>query len=97
MSFYGNVVNPQTFFRSIKPDTGGAISILQEGDILTLAGDGQFITTEKIGDTATIAIKQVVSDGLYLQCKDDPGKWFKLTVNPKGVLEIYEVTKKEAN
>jgi hypothetical protein len=40
MSFYGNVVNPQTFFRSIKPDTGGAISILQEGDILTLAGDG---------------------------------------------------------
>ena len=93
MSFYGNVVNPQTFFRSIKPDTGGAIHILQEGDILTLTGDGQFITTEKVGDNATIAIKQVVNNGLYLQCKDDPNKWFKLTVNSNGVLEIYEVQK----
>lgn len=95
MSFYGNVVNPQAFYKSITVDDKEVLSILEGGDNLTLSGN-EFLTVEKVSESE-IRISPLVLNGLYLQCSDDSNKYFKLTVNSKGVLEIYEMTKKEAN
>ena len=94
MSFYGNVINPPAFFSAIavgpKEDT---LTVIEGGMVLKLIGDGT-ISIDKTNDN-TIQFGQVYSNGLYLQCKDNADKWFKLTVNSKGVLEIYEVTKED--
>lgn len=96
MSFYGNVVNPQTFYRSIKVDSGDVLSILEGGDNLTLSGN-EFLTVEKVSESE-IRISPLVLNGLYLQCSDNPDKYFKIMIDSKGVLSIYEVEeKKEAN
>lgn len=94
MSFYGNVINPPAFFSAIKVGPNEDTLTVKEGTmVLKLVGDGT-ISINKT-DIDTIQFGQVYSNGLYLQCKDDPTQWFKLTVNSKGVLEIYEVTKED--
>jgi hypothetical protein len=100
MSFYGNVVNPPIFFSAIKVDSGETLTVNEAGMVLHLVGDS-FISIDKESNN-TIQIGAIVTDGLYVKSSDwndnDPKtqKYFKLTVNSKGVLEIYEVTK-EAN
>ena len=94
MSFYGNVINPPKFFNAIEVGTGGNIITVDEaGMVLKLIGDGT-ISIDKT-DKSTIQFGQIYSDGLYLQCRDDNTQWFKLTVDSKGVLEIYKVTKED--
>jgi hypothetical protein len=106
MSFYGNVINPPDRFDSIAlgPDQVGrenpTLTVKEGGPVLYLVGDG-FISIDKESNN-TIQIGAIVTDGLYVKSSDwndnDPKtqKYFKLTVNSKGVLEIYEVSK-EAN
>ncbi len=89
MSFYGNVVNPPIFFSAIKVDSGETLTVNEAGMVLKLISDGT-ISINK-ADKDTIQFSQVYSDGLYLQCRNNKDKWFKLTVNSNGVLEIYEV------
>jgi hypothetical protein len=96
MSFYGNVVNPQAFYKSITVDDKEVLSILEGGDNLTLSGN-EFLTVEKVSESE-IRISPLVLNGLYLQCSDDSNKYFKIMIDSKGVLSIYEVEKKkEAN
>jgi hypothetical protein len=95
MSFYGNVVNPQTFYKNIKVDNGDVLSVLEGGDNLVLSGT-DFLSVEKVSESE-IRISPLVLNGLYLQCSDDSNKYFKIMIDSKGVLSIYEVTKKEAN
>lgn len=93
MSFYGNVVNPPVFFSAIKVPNGETLTVNEAGMVLKLIGDGT-ISIDKT-DINTIQFGQIYSDGLYLQCRDDNTQWFKLTVDSKGVLEIYKVTKED--
>lgn len=94
MSFYGNVINPPAFFSAIKVGPNEDTLTVKEGTmVLKLISDGT-ISIDKT-DIDTIQFGQVYSNGLYLQCKDDPTQWFKLTVDSKGVLEIYKVTKED--
>jgi hypothetical protein len=92
MSFYGNVINPPSFFSAIKVGPKeDELTVKEGGMVLKLIGDGT-ISIDKT-DIDTIQFGQIYSDGLYLQCRDDHTQWFKLTVNSNGVLEIYKVTK----
>lgn len=94
MSFYGNVINPPVFFSKIAVGPNeDTISVEEGGLVLKLIGDETISVTKT--DIDTIQFGQVYSNGLYLQCKDDPTQWFKLTVDSKGVLEIYKVTKED--
>lgn len=105
MSFYGNVINPPDRFESIAlgPDQIGrenpTLTVTEGGPVLHLVGDG-FISINKENKN-TIQIGAIISDGLYIKSSDwndnipDTQKYFKLTVNSKGVLEIYEVTKED--
>lgn len=93
MSFYGNVVNPQAFYKSITVDDKEVLSILEGGDNLTLSGN-EFLTIEKVSESE-IRILPLVLNGLYLQCSDNPDKYFKIMIDSKGVLSIYEVTKED--
>ena len=106
MSFYGNVINPPDRFSAIALglDQIGrenpTLTVEEGGPVLHLVGDS-FISINKENKN-TIQIGAIISDGLYIKSSDwndnipDTQKYFKLTVNSKGVLEIYEVTK-EAN
>lgn len=94
MSFYGNVINPPVFFSAIKVGPNeDELTVKEGGMVLKLISDGT-ISIDKT-DIDTIQFNQVCSNGLYLQCKDNENKWFKLTVNSNGVLEIYEVEEKK--
>ncbi len=97
MSFYGNVINPPVFFSKIAVGPNeDTVSVEEGGLVLKLIGDETVSVTKT--DINTIQFGQVYSNGLYLQCKDDSSRYFKLTVDSNGVLEIYEVEeKKEAN
>lgn len=97
MSFYGNVINPPSFFSAIKVGPNeDELTVKEGGMVLKLIGDETVSITKT--DIDTIQFGQVYSNGLYLQCKDDSSRYFKLTVDSNGVLEIHEVEeKKEAN
>ena len=66
---------------------------MEGGDNLNFEGN-DFLSIEKV-DATTIKFTPLVLNGMYLQCSDDPDKYFKIMIDSKGVLSIYEVEKED--